>query len=36
MESLKGEPAAAAKVLQGALDQYKDARPAHLKKSEPR
>ena len=28
--SLTGEAAAAAKVLQGALDQFKDARPANL------
>jgi arylsulfatase A len=30
--TLKGEAAAAARLLQGALDRYKDARPAHLSK----
>jgi arylsulfatase A len=33
VNSLEGEAAAAAKVLQGALDQYADARPAHLRES---
>jgi arylsulfatase A len=33
--SLTGEAAAAAKQLQGALDQYKAARPAHLESGEP-
>jgi arylsulfatase A len=32
VSALEGEATATAKLLQGALDQYKDARPAHLKK----
>jgi len=32
--SLAGEPAAAARLLQGALDQFQHARPAHLEQTE--
>jgi arylsulfatase A len=32
VDALEGEAAAAAKLLWGALDQFKDARPAHLAK----
>jgi arylsulfatase A len=32
VDTLEGEPAAAAKMLQGVLDQFKDARPAGLEK----
>jgi arylsulfatase A len=36
VETLDGDAAAAAKLLRGALDRYKDARPAHLAQGDAR